>query len=74
MGPEQIAEVVARATGIPVSSLMAGERDKLLHMETVLAEQVVGQDEALLALTLTLLLPLTLTLTRSWGRTRRCVW
>ena len=47
VGPEQIAEVVARATGIPVSSLLAGERDKLLHMEARLAEQVVGQDEAL---------------------------
>ena len=47
MGAEQIAEVVARATGIPVASLMAGERDKLLHMEARLAEQVVGQDEAL---------------------------
>jgi ATP-dependent Clp protease ATP-binding subunit ClpB len=47
VGAEQIAEVVARATGIPVSSLMAGERDKLLHMEARLAEQVVGQDEAL---------------------------
>ena len=39
MGAEQIAEVVARATGIPVASLMAGERDKLLHMEARLAEQ-----------------------------------
>jgi len=47
VGAEQIAEVVARATGIPVASLMAGERDKLLHMEARLAEQVVGQDEAL---------------------------
>ena len=47
VGPEQIAEVVAKATGIPVSRLMAGEREKLLEMEATLARQVVGQPEAL---------------------------
>ena len=47
VGAEEIAEVVARATGIPVSKLMQGERDKLLHMEAKLHERVVGQDEAI---------------------------
>ena len=47
VGAEEIAEVVARATGIPVSKLMQGERDKLLQMETKLHERVVGQDEAI---------------------------
>ena len=47
VGAEEIAEVVARATGIPVSKLMQGERDKLLHMEIKLHERVVGQDEAI---------------------------
>jgi ATP-dependent Clp protease ATP-binding subunit ClpB len=46
VGAEEIAEVVSRATGIPVSKMMEGERDKLLHMETKLHERVVGQDEA----------------------------
>jgi ATP-dependent Clp protease ATP-binding subunit ClpB len=46
VGAEEIAEVVARATGIPVSKLMQGERDKLLQMEGKLHERVVGQDEA----------------------------
>ena len=46
---EEIAEVVARATGIPVSKLMQGERDKLLKMEDRLHERVVGQDEAIVA-------------------------
>ena len=46
VGAEEIAEVVARATGIPVSKLMQGERDKLLHMEDALHQRVVGQDEA----------------------------
>ena len=45
-GAEEIAEVVSRSTGIPVSKLMQGERDKLLAMETKLHERVVGQDEA----------------------------
>ncbi|MDZ4279564.1 MAG: ATP-dependent chaperone ClpB [Hydrogenophaga sp.] len=47
VGAEEIAEVVARATGIPVSKLMQGERDKLLMMEGKLHERVVGQDEAI---------------------------
>ncbi|HLU76631.1 MAG TPA: ATP-dependent chaperone ClpB, partial [Burkholderiales bacterium] len=46
VGTEEIAEVVSRATGIPVSKMMQGERDKLLHMEEKLHERVVGQDEA----------------------------
>jgi ATP-dependent Clp protease ATP-binding subunit ClpB len=46
VGAEEIAEVVSRATGIPVSKLMQGERDKLLHMEERLHQRVVGQDEA----------------------------
>ena len=49
VGAEEIAEVVARATGIPVSKLMQGERDKLLQMEDKLHERVVGQDEAIVA-------------------------
>ncbi|MEN1926112.1 ATP-dependent chaperone ClpB [Luteimonas qiangzhengi] len=46
---EEIAEVVARWTGIPVSKMLEGERDKLLRMEEVLHERVVGQDEAITA-------------------------
>jgi len=46
VGAEEIAEVVSRATGIPVSKMMQGERDKLVHMEEKLHERVVGQDEA----------------------------
>jgi ATP-dependent Clp protease ATP-binding subunit ClpB len=46
VGAEEIAEVVARATGIPVSRLMQGERQKLLAMEEVLHQRVIGQDEA----------------------------
>ncbi len=46
VGAEEIAEVVSRATGIPVSKMMEGERDKLLHMEDQLHQRVVGQDEA----------------------------
>ncbi len=49
VGAEEIAEVVARATGIPVSKLMQGERDKLLQMEARLHERVIGQDEAITA-------------------------
>ncbi|MFW9617364.1 ATP-dependent chaperone ClpB [Aquabacterium sp.] len=49
VGAEEIAEVVARATGIPVSKLMQGERDKLLTMEDKLHERVVGQQEAIVA-------------------------
>ena len=47
VGAEEIAEVVARATGIPVSKLMQGERDKLLQMEGKLHQRVVGQEEAI---------------------------
>ena len=47
VGAEEIAEVVSRATGIPVSKLMQGERDKLLQMEDKLHQRVVGQDEAI---------------------------
>jgi ATP-dependent Clp protease ATP-binding subunit ClpB len=46
VGAEEIAEVVSRATGIPVSKMMQGERDKLLHMEERLHQRVVGQNEA----------------------------
>ncbi|MFZ1180008.1 MAG: ATP-dependent chaperone ClpB [Herbaspirillum sp.] len=49
VGVEEIAEIVARATGIPVSRMMQGEREKLLHMEEVLHRRVVGQDEAIVA-------------------------
>ena len=49
VGAEEIAEVISRATGIPVSKLMQGERDKLLAMEHKLHERVVGQDEAIVA-------------------------
>ncbi len=46
VGTEEIAEVVSRATGIPVSKMMQGEREKLLKMEDRLHQRVVGQDEA----------------------------
>jgi ATP-dependent Clp protease ATP-binding subunit ClpB len=46
VGIEEIADVVSRATGIPVSKMLQGERDKLLQMEAVLHGRVVGQDEA----------------------------
>jgi ATP-dependent Clp protease ATP-binding subunit ClpB len=46
VGVEEIAEVVARSTGIPVSKMMQGEREKLLLMEERLHQRVVGQDEA----------------------------
>ena len=49
VGAEEIAEVVSRATGIPVSKMMQGEKDKLLRMEDKLHERVVGQDEAISA-------------------------
>jgi ATP-dependent Clp protease ATP-binding subunit ClpB len=49
VGAEEIAEVVSRATGIPVSKMMQGERDKLLLMEEKLHQRVVGQDEAIRA-------------------------
>ena len=43
---EEIAKVVGKWTGIPVARIMEGEREKLLHMEDILHENVVGQDEA----------------------------
>jgi ATP-dependent Clp protease ATP-binding subunit ClpB len=46
VGAEEIAEVVSRATGIPVAKMMQGEREKLLKMEDHLHARVVGQDEA----------------------------
>ncbi|WP_394753194.1 ATP-dependent chaperone ClpB [Crenothrix sp.] len=46
---EEIAEVVSKWTGIPVSKMMEGEREKLLHMEEQLNKRVVGQEEALKA-------------------------
>ncbi|WP_027016861.1 ATP-dependent chaperone ClpB [Comamonas composti] len=49
VGAEEIAEVVSRATGIPVAKMMQGEKDKLLRMEDKLHERVVGQDEAISA-------------------------
>ncbi len=47
---EEIAEVVARWTGIPVSRMLEGEREKLLRMETELHRRVIGQDEAIKAM------------------------
>lgn len=49
VGEEEIAEVVSRATGIPVSRMMEGEREKLLRMEEELHRRVVGQEEAVRA-------------------------
>ncbi len=49
VGPEEVAEVVSRWTGIPVSRLLEGEREKLMRMEAELHERVVGQDEAIRA-------------------------
>lgn len=49
VGPEQIAEIVARWTGIPVSRMLQTERDKLLQMEKLLQKSVVGQPEAVKA-------------------------
>jgi ATP-dependent Clp protease ATP-binding subunit ClpB len=49
VGAEEIAEVVSRATGIPVSKMMQGEKDKLLQMEDKLHQRVVGQNEAIAA-------------------------
>ena len=43
---EEIARIVARWTGIPVAKLMEGEREKLLHLDEVLHQRVIGQDEA----------------------------
>ncbi|VVM08064.1 adenosinetriphosphatase [Methylacidimicrobium cyclopophantes] len=47
--PEEIAEVVARWTGIPVSKLLEGEKDKLLRLDSILHRRVVGQEEAVAA-------------------------
>lgn len=47
VGADEIADVVSRATGIPVSRMMQGERDKLLSMESQLHRRVIGQDEAI---------------------------
>ena len=49
VGAEELAEVVSRATGIPVSKMLQGERDKLLQMEDKLHQRVVGQEEAISA-------------------------
>jgi ATP-dependent Clp protease ATP-binding subunit ClpB len=46
---EEVAEIVSKWTGIPVSKMLEGEKDKLLHMEDSLRERVVGQDEAVTA-------------------------
>src|SRR5579859_2011425 len=46
VGAEEIAEVVSRATGIPVSKMLQGEREKLLNMEARLHQRVIGQNEA----------------------------
>ncbi|WBU63597.1 ATP-dependent chaperone ClpB [Paracoccus aerodenitrificans] len=48
--PEQIAEVVERWTGIPTSKMLEGEREKLLKMEEILGKRVIGQDEAVTAI------------------------
>ncbi len=49
VGEDEVAEVVSRATGIPVARLMEGEREKLLRLEDELHERVIGQDEAIRA-------------------------
>ncbi|MEU3022537.1 ATP-dependent Clp protease ATP-binding subunit [Nocardiopsis alba] len=49
VGPEDIAEVVSRGTGIPVSQLTQAERDRLVNLEEVLHDRVIGQDEAVTA-------------------------
>ena len=55
VGAEEIAEVVSRATGIPVSKMMQGERQKLLHMDEALSDRVVGQSQAVRCVTDTIL-------------------
>ncbi len=55
VGAEEIAEVVSRATGIPVAKMMEGERQKLLHMGDALEKRVVGQPEAVKAVVETIL-------------------
>lgn len=49
VGADEVAEIVSRMTGIPVAKMMEGERDKLLKMEEVLHARVVGQDQAVRA-------------------------
>ena len=46
VGEEDIAKVVSRWTGIPVTKMLTGEREKLIHLEDILHERVIGQDEA----------------------------
>ena len=46
MTDEEIARIVARWTGIPVEKLVVGERAQLLHLDAVLHQRVIGQDEA----------------------------
>ena len=47
--PDQIAAVVSRWTGVPVDKMLEGERDKLLKMEDALSKRVIGQKEAVIA-------------------------
>ena len=47
--PEHVASVVSRWTGIPVDKMLEGEREKLLHMEEKLGERVIGQEDAVTA-------------------------
>ena len=47
IGSEDIAEIVAKWTGIPVSKMMQSEREKLLHLEDEIHHRVIGQDEAI---------------------------
>lgn len=49
VGEEEIAEVVSKWTGIPISKMLEGEREKLLQMEQALHQRVIGQDEAVVA-------------------------
>ncbi len=49
VGEEEIAEVVAKWTGIPIAKMLEGDKDKLLKMEAVIGEQVIGQEEAVIA-------------------------
>lgn len=49
VGEDEIAEVVSKSTGIPVSKMLEGEREKLLHIEDALHNRVIGQDEAISA-------------------------
>ena len=49
MTEEEIAEVVSKWTHIPVSKMLEGEKEKLLHMEDALHKRVIGQDEAVTA-------------------------